>query len=154
MCLLFDPEHFHVGERQLVQLVTALARCALQAVEAEARQAMQDAASASPEQKVAADQAVAELAEKQKAAAAALAAAVEELKRATDAAQPRDIVDIIVAEPITITRYLRLLAGLTSFISNLWRSHFAATGPEGMLASRVSALTGGLRRSAPRRRSR
>src|SRR3954447_20339993 len=31
-------------------------------------------------------------------------------------------------------RYLRLLAGLTSFISKRWRSHFSARGPAGILA--------------------
>src|SRR5205085_11242972 len=31
-------------------------------------------------------------------------------------------------------RYLRLLAGLTSFISKRWRSHFWARGPAGILA--------------------
>ena len=36
--------------------------------------------------------------------------------------------------------YLRLLAGLTSFISNLWRSHFAAIGPVGIFASSVIVL--------------
>jgi hypothetical protein len=39
---------------------------------------------------------------KQKAAAAALAAATERLKTAVEAAKPRDIVDILVSEPIAI----------------------------------------------------
>ena len=34
--------------------------------------------------------------------AAAVAAAVEKLKQATQVAQPRDIVDIVVSEPIAI----------------------------------------------------
>src|SRR2546423_11729081 len=33
--------------------------------------------------------------------------------------------------------YFRLFAGLTSFISNLWRSHFAAIGPDGSFESSV-----------------
>jgi hypothetical protein len=42
------------------------------------------------------------VAERQKAAEAALAAAKERLKQATAVAQPRDIVDIVVSEPIAI----------------------------------------------------
>ena len=37
-------------------------------------------------------------------------------------------------EPTMITVYLRLLAGLTSFISKRCLSHFFSMGPEGMLA--------------------
>src|SRR5512136_1860645 len=37
--------------------------------------------------------------------------------------------------PTTMTSNLRLLAGLTSFISNRCRSHFWASGPPGILAS-------------------
>jgi hypothetical protein len=79
---------------------------AVAAIETEVKQAMELAASAgaaaTPEQKAAADKALAEITEKQKAAQAALAAATEKLKQATAVAQPRDIVDIVVAEPITI----------------------------------------------------
>jgi hypothetical protein len=39
---------------------------------------------------------------KQKAAAAALAAAKDRLKKAKDSANPKDIVDIVVSEPIAI----------------------------------------------------
>ena len=35
--------------------------------------------------------------------------------------------------------YFRLLAGLTSFISNLWRSHFSAIGPAGTLRVELHA---------------
>src|SRR5512144_3194168 len=37
-------------------------------------------------------------------------------------------------EPTMMTEYLRLLAGLTSFISKRCRSHFFSMGPEGMFA--------------------
>src|SRR5512144_1816606 len=37
-------------------------------------------------------------------------------------------------EPTMITVYLRLLDGLTSFISKRCRSHFFSMGPDGMLA--------------------
>ena len=84
----------------------AQAEQAVAAIETEVKQAMELAASAgaaaTPEQKAAADKALAEITEKQKAAQAALAAATEKLKQATAVAQPRDIVDIVVAEPITI----------------------------------------------------
>src|SRR6266702_6400287 len=39
--------------------------------------------------------------------------------------------------PTTSTSNFRLLAGLTSLMSNLWLSHFAASGPEGALLSRI-----------------
>lgn len=84
------------------EFAKALAEEAVKTLEAEAKQAMDAAAAASSEQKAEADKRIAEIAEKQKAAAAALAAAVEQLKRATETAQPRDIVDIVVAEPVSI----------------------------------------------------
>src|SRR5271169_4094094 len=37
--------------------------------------------------------------------------------------------------PTIMTLYFRLLAGFTSFISNLARSHFCSMGPAGMRAS-------------------
>lgn len=62
-----------------------------------------EAAKAAPaEKKGEADKAVAELAERQKVAAASLASTTEQLKRATAVAQPQDIVDIVVSEPIAI----------------------------------------------------
>lgn len=79
---------------------------AVAALEDEAKKAMELAASAtaaaSAEQQAAADKSLAEIADKQKAAAATLAAAVEQLKQATNTAQPRDVVDIVTAEPIAI----------------------------------------------------
>jgi hypothetical protein len=95
------PEAVPAAEEAKVKAEQAVA-----AIETEVKQAMELAASAgaaaTPEQKAAADKALAEITEKQKAAQAALAAATEKLKQATAVAQPRDIVDIVVAEPITI----------------------------------------------------
>lgn len=71
-------------------------------LDAESKKLTDLAAAATPEQKPEADKMVADVAEKQKAATAALATAVEQLRQATATAQPSDIVDIVVAEPITI----------------------------------------------------
>ena len=49
----------------------------------------------------------------------------------------------------TMIVYFRLFAGLTSFISNLWRSHFSAIGPAG---TRASSFMTGLPQSGPRGR--
>ena len=54
------------------------------------------------ETKAAADAAIAALKTKQQAATAAVTAAAEQVKQATQKAQPRDIVDIVVSEPIAI----------------------------------------------------
>ena len=59
-------------------------------------------ASAEPATKTEADKAVEAATTKQKVATAAVAAAAEKIKQATAAAQPRDIVDIVVSEPIKI----------------------------------------------------
>ncbi len=64
-----------------------------------------DAASASSsgaESKAVSDATLATAKAKQQAAMAALAAATEQVKQATQKAQPRDIVDIVVSEPIAI----------------------------------------------------
>jgi len=74
----------------------------VQALDAEAKKLTDEAAGAAPENKPAADLAVQSIAERQKAAAAVLAAATEQLKQATLIAQPRDIVDIVVSQPIAI----------------------------------------------------
>ena len=72
------------------------------AIDAEVKKAMEAAAAARAEQKVEADKVVAELAERKKTVVAAAAAAAERLKKATAAAQPQDIADIVVTEPIAI----------------------------------------------------
>ena len=72
------------------------------AIEAEAKKLTEEAKAAAAEKKTEADKAVEAVTVRQKAAAAAVAAAVEKLKQATQVAQPRDIVDIVVSEPIAI----------------------------------------------------
>lgn len=72
------------------------------AIDAEVKKLTEEAASAAAEKKEAAQKAVEAVTAKQKAAAAALAAATEQVKKATATAQPVDIVDIVVSEPIAI----------------------------------------------------
>lgn len=74
----------------------------LQAIETEVKALTEAAKAAAAEKKTEAEQAVATVTAKQKAAAAALAAATERLKAATASANPTDIVDIVVSEPIAI----------------------------------------------------
>jgi len=68
----------------------------------EAERLAQGAATAAEDQKAEAEKAVQAFAEKKKAADAALAAAAKRVQEATTQAQPKDIVDIIVSEPIAI----------------------------------------------------
>ena len=72
------------------------------ATEAEAKSLAETAAAAPAEAKPQAEQAAAAAAERHKQAAAALAAAEEKLKQATAAAEPKDIADILVTEPVTV----------------------------------------------------
>ena len=71
-------------------------------VETEVKKVTEEASAASPDKKPAADLAVQAITERQKTAAASMATAQEQLKKATEVAQPRDIVDIVVSEPIAI----------------------------------------------------
>lgn len=72
------------------------------ALDAEAKKLAEEAKTAPVEKQADARKAIEAVAARQKAAAAALAAAAEQHKKATDVAQPRDIVDIVVSEPIAI----------------------------------------------------
>ena len=72
------------------------------ALEAESKKATEEAAAAPADKKPDADKLVADIAARLKAATASLTAADQKLKNATAAAQPRDIVDIVVSEPIAI----------------------------------------------------
>ncbi len=74
----------------------------LLANDAEVKKLTDAAKAATTEAKPEADKAVEVAAAKQKAAATAVAAATEKIKQATAAAAPRDIVDIVVSEPIKI----------------------------------------------------
>jgi hypothetical protein len=72
-------------------------------LDAEAKKLADDAKAAPAGRNAEADKAALEaVATKRKALAAVLAAAAEQLKNATATAQPRDIVDIVVTEPIAI----------------------------------------------------
>ncbi len=74
----------------------------LVALDAELKKLTEAAAAATPDVKPEAAKAVEAATAKQKAATASVAAAAEKIKQATAAAQPRDIVDIVVSEPIKI----------------------------------------------------
>jgi hypothetical protein len=71
-------------------------------LEAEAKRLAELAEAATEDQKAEARQALEQVTAQQEQAAAALAAAAEQLKKATEAARPRDIADIVVSQPITI----------------------------------------------------
>ncbi|MFO1046261.1 MAG: hypothetical protein U0941_31165 [Planctomycetaceae bacterium] len=72
------------------------------AIDAELKQLVEAAKSATSEKKPEVDKAVEMATVRQKVAAAAVAAAADKVKKATQVAQPRDIVDIVVSEPIAI----------------------------------------------------
>lgn len=74
----------------------------LKAIESELKTLTEAAKAAATENKGEADKAVEAVAARQKAAVAALAAATDRVKKATDTAAPRDIVDIVVSEPVAI----------------------------------------------------
>lgn len=71
-------------------------------LEAEVKQATEQAATASIDQKEAANKMLAELNARLKVAKDELAAKEKQLQQATEAAKPKDIVDIVVSEPVTI----------------------------------------------------
>lgn len=90
---------------EMIPVVEALQRQAEQdanAIAEELKKLESDVASAGAETKAALDANIAALKTKQQAASAALAAAKEQVKQATQKAQPKDIVDIVVSEPIAI----------------------------------------------------
>lgn len=74
----------------------------LQKVDGELKKLTETSQATAPENKSEAEKSLELITVKQKAAAAALAAATERLRTAVEAAKPRDIVDILVSEPIAI----------------------------------------------------
>lgn len=74
----------------------------LQRIDAELKNFTEMSQAAESESKSETDKSLEVATAKQKAAAAALATATKRLKTATEAAKPRDIVDILVSEPIAI----------------------------------------------------
>lgn len=75
---------------------------AVATLEAEVKRLTDEAAAAAADKKADAEKVATEAKAKLKAAQDALNAANEQLKKITDMAQPRDIVDIIVSDPVTI----------------------------------------------------
>ncbi len=92
----------HPEEILVAELAQQKAQQEVTAVDAEVKQLTEAVQAAAVEKKAEAEQAVAAAVARQKTAAAALTAATEKLKQATQVAQPRDIVDIMVSEPIAI----------------------------------------------------
>lgn len=93
----YHPEAVTIAEavlKQALDKATALAE--------ETKQLMETAKSAMPEQKADIEKTAQEAAEKLKAAEQAVKVAEAQLKSATAKAAPKDIVDIIVSEPISI----------------------------------------------------
>lgn len=91
------PEAIGVAE-----LLKTKADQELAAINAEVKKLTDEAQAAPAEKKPEAQKVVEEAVARQKTATAALAAATEKVKQATQTAQPRDIVDIVVSEPIAI----------------------------------------------------
>ena len=74
----------------------------VKALEAELKKVSTEAETAPAEKKEKAIKTVSVMNARMKAATVALNATKEQLKKATEASQPRDIADIVVTEPITI----------------------------------------------------
>ena len=86
----------------LAEVAHKKAMTELMALEAELKKTTEDAKAAAADQKEAADKLVADITARLKAAMTAVTAADQQAKNVTAAAQPRDIVDIVVSEPISI----------------------------------------------------
>ncbi|MBS0266436.1 MAG: serine protease, partial [Planctomycetes bacterium] len=86
----------------LAEVALRKAEQELQMADAELKKLMEAAQAAAPDNKPAAEQAVEVARVKQKMTAGAVAVATEQVKKATAAANPTDIVDIVVTEPITV----------------------------------------------------
>lgn len=92
-----NPDQVPVAETALTK-----AKAEVAAIEAEVTKATEAAKAAPADKKPEADKLVADLTAKLTTAKAAATAAENHAKAMTAAAQPRDIVDIVVSEPITI----------------------------------------------------
>lgn len=100
----YHPEAVKIAEKE-----HAKSQQQAEGLAAEAKRLAEEAKAASDDEKVAAKTAAEAAAAREKAAVAAVEAAAKRLKAATDQAQPKDISDIIVSEPIVI----RVQAGET-----------------------------------------
>ncbi len=90
---------------ELIALTEAVSRKMLkevQALEGEAKKVAAEAQSAPPAKKEQMARSLATVQAKMRAATAALQAARQRLSKAKQAAQPRDIADVLVCEPFTI----------------------------------------------------
>lgn len=92
----------HPEEVTIAEAAEQKAKAELEALDAELQNLTAQANASAVETKEAADRAVADANSRRTAAAAALSAASERVKTAVAAAQPQDIVDIVVSEPIAI----------------------------------------------------
>ena len=92
-----QPEAVPLAEAALKKAMTDVA-----SIDAELKKTTEDAKVAAEDKKAEADKLVGEVTTRLNAAKAALTAADQVFKNATAAAQPRDIVDIVVSEPIAI----------------------------------------------------
>lgn len=92
-----QPEAIAVAEA-----LKAKADAELTQLNAELKKLMDEQSTTATDKKAELDVAISALKEKQKLAAATLSSATSQVQRATAAAQPRDIVDIVVSEPIAI----------------------------------------------------
>jgi hypothetical protein len=93
----YNPNAVAIAEASRLEAQQAVA-----SLESEVKKLAEAAKSAAGEEKLKVDAAIKTLAAKQKALVAAVAAAAKRVKVATDQAKPKDIVDIIVSEPIAI----------------------------------------------------
>jgi hypothetical protein len=93
----YNPSAVAIAEASHVEAQQAVA-----SLESEAKKLAEAAESAAGEEKLKVDAAIKTLAATQKTLAAAVDAAAKRVKVATDQAKPKDIVDIIVSEPIAI----------------------------------------------------
>tara|TARA_R110002072_G_scaffold13481_3_gene56961 strand:+ start:27343 stop:29481 length:2139 start_codon:yes stop_codon:yes gene_type:complete len=93
---------YNVEAVTAAEAALALAKLEAETLAAELTALTNTASSVSAEQQAEADSAVQEASTKQKAAEAAVIAAEKSLKDATAAAQPKDIVDIVVSTPISV----------------------------------------------------
>jgi len=92
----------HLDQVAIAEEAERKAKEELASLDTEIQQLTAQAESSTVETKEAADKAVADATARRTAASAALAAASERLKNAISVAQPNDIVDIVVSEPIAI----------------------------------------------------
>jgi hypothetical protein len=93
---------YNPGAVVIAEASHAKATKELQQLDSQAKELAENAKAASGDQKAKIDDEINTIANRRKTLAAAVAAAAKQLKTASNAAKPKDIVDIIVSEPIAI----------------------------------------------------